>query len=91
VVIVFRFEGAQLRTEADFEVEEVYIALQKGSRISMLVRGHFVKPEGGRHEHLPAKLCVLTATVPKTLEAEDDLLACIEKYGDELELKEVEG
>ena len=47
VVIVFRFEGAQLRTEADFEVEEVYIALQKGSRISMLARGHFVKPEVG--------------------------------------------
>ncbi len=87
-----RFEGAQLRVEMDFEVEEVYLAVQKGSRVSMLVRGHFVKSERGRHEHLPTKLYVLTVTVPETaLETEDDLLACIEKYGDELELKEVEG
>ncbi len=86
---MFRFEGAQLRVEMDFEVEEVYLAVQKGSRVSMLVRGHFVKPARGRYEHLPAKLYVLTATVPKTLEA-DDLLTCVEKYGDELELKEVE-
>ena len=52
---MFRFEGAQLRTEADFEVEEVYIAVQKGSRISMLIKGHFVQPTRGRYEHLKRK------------------------------------